>query len=115
MIEWLDRILNASNPACPDGTAGHQPAGTRRTMGVNRVIVALAAGALLGALASMPYDQLLGVSQPACTILRSVLTTAVWAGLGSERLRDLTFDPSALLAVLSTRQSRASCRVGDTG
>jgi hypothetical protein len=114
MIEWLDRMLNAGNQACPDGTAVHQPAGARRTMSVDRIVVALAAGALLGALASMPYDQLLGVSQPACTILRSVLTTAVWAGMGSERLRDLIFDPSALLAVLPTRQASASCRVGDT-
>lgn len=114
MIEWLDRISNRGRLACLDRTAAHQPAGIRRTMSVDRIIVALAAGALLGALAAMPYDQLLGVSQPACTIVRSVLTTAVWAGLGSERLRDLVFDPSALLAVLSTRKTSASCRVGDT-
>jgi len=113
MIEWLDRISNEGGPACLDTRAIREPVETRQTTNVEKMVMALAAGALLGALASMPYDQLLGVSQPACTILRSVLTTAVWAGLGSERVRDLTFDPGALLGVLSTRQTSASCRLGN--
>lgn len=113
MIEWLDRISNNGKPTCPDATAAPQPAGTQRTMSIDRIIVALAVGALLGALAAMPYDRLLGVSQPACTVLRSVLTTVVWAGLGSERLRDLAFDPGTLLTVLSTRQTSASCPLGN--
>jgi hypothetical protein len=114
MIERLDRISNEGKPVCPEDAAVPQPAGIRRTMSADRIIVALAVGTLLGALAAMPYDRLLGVSQPACTILRSALTTAVWAGLGSERLRNLVFDPGALLAALSIRQTRASCRAEDT-
>lgn len=64
-------------------TAGH--------VRVDRIVTAVATGALLGALAAMPYDQLLGISGPASMILRSVLTTAVWAGLRSEQPRDLNF------------------------
>lgn len=57
----------------------------------DRIVTALATGVLLGALAAMPYDQLLGISGSASIILRSVLTTAVWAGLRSEQSRDLNF------------------------
>jgi hypothetical protein len=65
-------------------TAGH--------VRVGRIVTAVATGALLGALAAMPYDQLLGISVPASMILRSVLTTAVWAGLRSEQPHDLNFN-----------------------
>lgn len=61
----------------------------------DRIAMAVATGALLGVLAAMPYDQMLGISGPACAILRSVLTTAVWAGLRSEQPRDLNFSAAA--------------------
>jgi hypothetical protein len=73
--------------ATPEGHAT-----VRGHVRVDRIVTALASGALLGALAAMPYDQLLGISGPASMILRSVLTTAVWAGLRGEQTRDLNFD-----------------------
>jgi hypothetical protein len=88
---WLVRDLN-------NGTATHAGAGAQERVRVrghvhiDRIVTAVATGALLGALAAMPYDQLLGISGPASMILRSVLTTAVWTGLRGEQPRDLNFN-----------------------
>lgn len=63
-------------------------------------LVAVAAGALLGALVAMPYNQLLGISDTAYTVVRSLVAAGVLAGLGAgrpwriERGRpDLVFEP----------------------
>ena len=63
----------------------------RERLRAERIVMAVATGALLGALAAMPYDQLLGISAPLAAILRSVLTTAIWAGLRNEQPQDLNF------------------------
>jgi hypothetical protein len=81
-----DRIVTGEAPA--NAAMGER-------VRIDRIVTAVAAGALLGALAAMPYDQLLGISDPACAILRSVLTTAVWAGLRSQQPRDLNFSAAA--------------------
>ena len=44
-------------------------------------LVALATGALLGVLAAMPYDRLLGLSGEACFALRSVVAVGLLARL----------------------------------
>jgi hypothetical protein len=106
MGKWLNRVLSEGKLGCPDVGAVHRSAGARRTASVAKIVTALAAGALLGAVAAMPYDQLLGMSEPACAILRSVVTTVVWAGLGSERLQELIFDPKTLLATSCTHERK---------
>ena len=53
------------------------------------VLVALGIGALLGVLVAVPYDQLIGLSEPTCAFLRSVVSVAVLGGLDIGRLRDL--------------------------
>jgi hypothetical protein len=109
--KWLDRGSNegkATRPGADNARGGASMDG---------VVTALATGALLGAVAAMPYDQLLGISDSACTILRSVVTTVMWAGLSSERLQDLIFDAGALhMRVPHRRQVKETQirRVGDT-
>jgi hypothetical protein len=60
------------------------------------ILVALAAGVLLGVLVSMPYEQFLGLSAVACTVLRSAVATAILSGLCTVRPKDLVFDVRAL-------------------
>jgi hypothetical protein len=99
---WLGRGSNEREPMRPGADNVQRTAevqGTaiaHETARVDQIVTALAMGALLGAVAVMPYDQLLGISDSACTILRSVVTTAVWAGLSSQRPQDLTFDAATL-------------------
>ncbi len=59
------------------------------------MVLALATGALLGALGAMPYEQVLGLSGPAVAILRSAVATAVLSGLCTVRPSDLAFDVRA--------------------
>ena len=59
------------------------------------IVIALAAGALLGALVAMPYEQVLGLSGAAGALLRSAVATAVLSGLCTVRPRDLIFDAHA--------------------
>jgi hypothetical protein len=59
-------------------------------------LVALAAGALLGVLAALPYDRLLGLSGETGTVLRSLVTTAVLSGLHASRVQDLILDAASL-------------------
>jgi len=59
------------------------------------VLVAVAIGALLGVLAAMPYEQLIGLSGETGTILRSLVSTAVLAGFSTCCATRLTFDVSA--------------------
>jgi hypothetical protein len=61
------------------------------------VLVALGIGALLGVLVAVPYDQLIGLSEPTCTLLRSVVSVAVLGGLDLGRLRDLVSRASQTL------------------
>jgi hypothetical protein len=61
------------------------------------VLIALGIGALLGVLVAVPYDQLIGLSGPTCTILRSVVSVAVLGGLNIGRLRDLVHRASETL------------------
>jgi hypothetical protein len=42
---------------------------------------ALAVGAILGALVTVPYDQVFGLSEPLCTALRSSIATAILTGV----------------------------------
>jgi hypothetical protein len=101
---WLGRGSNEGEPMRPGADNVQRTAIAHESVRVGRIVTALAMGALLGAVAAMPYDQLLGISDSACTILRSVVTTAVWAGLGSERPRGLTFDAATLqVGTLQTR------------
>ena len=106
---WLDRESNEQKPMHPGADSAQRTAEAQRTViahetaRVDKIVTALATGALLGAVAAMPYDQLLGISDSACTILRSVVTTAMWVGLSSERLQELTFDASALQRTLHLR------------
>ena len=62
-----------------------------------RVLIALGIGALLGVLVAVPYDQLIGLSGPTCTLLRSVVSVAVLGGLNVGRLRDLVSQASEAL------------------
>ena len=57
-----------------------------------KALAALAIGALLGALAALPYDRLLGLPGTTGTVLRSLVATVVLAGLNAGRAQDLTFD-----------------------
>jgi hypothetical protein len=59
------------------------------------VLLALMIGALLGVLATMPYEQWIGLSGETGTILRSLVSTAVLAGFGTRCTTRLTFDVSA--------------------
>ena len=99
---WLDRRSNEGKPMRPGADNAQRTAEVQGTAiahesaRVGKIVTALATGVLLGAVAAMPYDQLLGISGSACTILRSVVTTAVWVGLSSERLQDLAFDAATL-------------------
>ena len=68
-----------------------------RTVAPRGLVVALAAGALLGAAVSVPYEQVLGLSSTACAILRSAVASAVLSGLCTARSSDLVFDARALL------------------
>ena len=61
------------------------------------VLIALGIGALLGVLVAVPYDQLIGLSGPTCTLLRSVVSVAVLGGLDLGRLRDLVSKASEAL------------------
>ena len=106
---WLDRRSNEQKSMRPGADNVQRTAEAQRTAiahesaRVGKIVTALATGALLGAVAAMPYDQLLGISDSACTILRSVVTTAMWAGLSSERLQEPTFDAGALQGTLHLR------------
>ena len=60
------------------------------------ILLALAAGTLLGVLVAMPYEQILGLSAAACTVLRSAVATAILSGLCTVRPKDLVFDAHAL-------------------
>jgi len=62
-----------------------------------RVLTALGIGALLGVLVAVPYDQLIGLSGPTCTLLRSVVSVVVLGGLDLGRLRDLVSRASQTL------------------
>jgi quinol-cytochrome oxidoreductase complex cytochrome b subunit len=70
----------------------------REVLFVN-ALCAVAAGALLGALGAMPYNQLIGLSDTACTVVRSLVAAGVLVGLGARRpfvlpgQRDLVFEP----------------------
>lgn len=55
------------------------------------VLIALGTGALLGVLVAVPYDQVIGLSESTCTILRSAVSVAVLGSLNTGRLRDLTY------------------------
>jgi hypothetical protein len=101
---WLDRASNEAKPVSRGAEMAQQTAVAQRTVWVDRIVMALAAGALLGAVTAMPYDRLLGLAEPACTILRSMVTAAVWVGLGNGRLQDLTFDAGALQIRVPRRQ-----------
>jgi hypothetical protein len=70
----------------------------RSTVALHGMVLALATGALLGALVAMPYEQVLGLSGPAVAILRSAVATAVLSGLCTVRPSDLAFDPARLCA-----------------
>lgn len=72
-----------------------------------KALAALAIGALLGALAALPYDRLLGLPGTTGTVLRSLVATVVLAGLNAGRVRDLTFDTAATWCSLSTRRERS--------
>jgi len=93
---WLERGSNEGKPMRPGADNVQGTAEVQGTARVDKIVTALAMGALLGAVAAMPYDQLLGISDSACTILRSVVTTAMWVGLSSERPQGLTFDAATL-------------------
>jgi len=41
---------------------------------------ALVVGIVLGLLILVRYDQICGLSQPACAVIRSVVLTATWTG-----------------------------------
>jgi hypothetical protein len=92
---WLGQSSN-NGMATRAGAEAQGRAVVHEHVRVDQIVTAVATGALLGALAAMPYDQLLGISGPACTILRSVLTTAVWAGLRSQQPHDLNFSAAVL-------------------
>jgi hypothetical protein len=62
---------------------------------IRNAALALSIGALLGVLATMPYEQLIGLSGETCIILRSLVSTAVLAGFGTTCVTRLTFDVSA--------------------
>ena len=49
-------------------------------------ITALLSGALLGVLAGMSYDALLGLPEGASTVLKSLAFTATWTWMGSGSL-----------------------------
>ena len=101
---WLGRGSNEGKPMRPGADNVQGAAIAHESARVDQIVIALAMGALLGAVAAMPYDQLLGISDSACTILRSVVTTAMWAGLSSERPQGLTFDAATLqVGTLQTR------------
>jgi hypothetical protein len=52
------------------------------------VLIALGIGALLGVLVAVPYDRVIGLSEPTCTILRSVVSVAVLGGLNIYRANE---------------------------
>ena len=58
---------------------------------IGKAMFALALGALLGALAALPYDHLLGLSATTCTVLRSLTAACVLAGLNTRGASDLVF------------------------
>jgi hypothetical protein len=62
-----------------------------------RILIALGIGALLGVLVAVPYDQLIGLSEPTCALLRSVVSVAVLGGLDLGRLCDLVSRTSRTL------------------
>ncbi len=74
-----------------------------------KVAVALAVGTLLGALAAIPYDQLWGWSDSACTVLRSIVTVLGLTGLHVVPARDLVFDGSALRKEARDRRTLRVC------
>ena len=53
--------------------------------------IALSIGALLGVLVVMPYDQLIGLPVPTCTVLRAVVSVAFLGGLNIGRIGDLAY------------------------
>jgi hypothetical protein len=55
------------------------------------VLIALGIGALLGVLVAVPYDRVIGFSEPTCIILRSAVSVAVLGSLSAGRLRGLTY------------------------
>jgi len=55
------------------------------------VLIALGIGALLGVLVAVPYDRVIGLSEPTCIILRSVVSVAVLGSLSTGHLRDLAY------------------------
>ena len=55
------------------------------------VLIALSIGALLGVLVAVPYDRVIGLSEPTCIILRSVVSVAVLGSLNAGRLRGLIY------------------------
>ena len=57
-----------------------------------KALVAVTIGALLGALAKLPYDQLMGFSEPACMVLRSWISIAVLTSLSARRLVESLVD-----------------------
>ena len=61
------------------------------------VLIALSIGALLGVLVAVPYDRLIGLSEPTCTLLPSVVSVVVLGGLDLGRLRDLVSRASQTL------------------
>ena len=58
------------------------------------VVMALAIGALLGALSVMPYDQVLGLSGETGAVLQSAISVALLGALDLSRITGLTFDPN---------------------
>jgi hypothetical protein len=68
-----------------------------------KALTALALGALLGALAALPYDQLLGLSSETCTVLRSGVAILVLTGLNASSARDLVFKADSVQGAPSPR------------
>ena len=57
-----------------------------------RAVAALAIGALFGALASMRYDLVFGLSEPLCVIVQSAVFTAAWTSIGVQPV-ELAVEP----------------------
>ena len=51
-----------------------------------KALAAVTIGALLGALAKLPYDQLMGFSEPACIVLRCWTSIAMLTSLSARDL-----------------------------
>ena len=48
---------------------------------LNKTLVAVALGSLLGVAIAVPYDQVLGLSTPLCTVLQTLASAVVFTSL----------------------------------